>query len=193
MDRPALTLNFDAVRAAVKAASESGTWDAVTMQEVARASGMTLPELLREYPDRDALAEACFDIADAALFALADDFSWQHTDVRERLLRAIFAWLEALPPRHIVRGMLGYKLQPEHIHLQVLGVMRISRTVQAIREVALLRATGLRREAEEAALTSIYLATFASWLFDGSPGAQRTHARLRRALGLAHRIGGWSG
>jgi ubiquinone biosynthesis protein COQ9 len=71
--------------------------------------------------------------------------------------------------------------------------MRISRTVQTMREAALLRATGWRREAEEAALTSIYLATFASWLFDDSADAQRTRARLARALMFADRIGGWSG
>jgi ubiquinone biosynthesis protein COQ9 len=193
MDRPAFPANTAAVRAAVAIACEAGTWDAVRMQDVAMRAGIGVAELLRQFPDRDTLAEASFDVADAALIGLADDAAWPHLDVRDRLHRCVFAWLDALPPRRIVRGMVGYKLQPEHLHLQARGVMRISRTVQTMREVAQLRATGLRREAEEAALTPIYLATFASWLFDGSPGAQRTHARLARALGLAQRVGGWSG
>jgi ubiquinone biosynthesis protein COQ9 len=191
-DRLAFTSNFDPVRTAVAIAGEAGTWDAVRMQDVARAVGVSLAELLREYPDRDALGDACFDAADAAMLAQGEEPAWPRADVCERLDRAIVAWLGALPPPRIVRGILRYKLQPEHVHLQALGVMRISRTVQTLREAALLRATGWRREAEEAALTTIFLATFGSWLFDGSKAAQRTQARLARAIGAAHRLGGWS-
>lgn len=185
--------NTAAVRAAVAIAREAGTWDAVRMQDVAQALAVPLADLVRHVPDRDALAEGCFDVADQALLSLIDEPGWPALDVRERLRRCVLAWLEALPERRIVRGMLAYKFQPEHVHLQALGVMRISRTVQTMREVALLRATGWRREAEEAALTSIYLATVASWLFDRSPGAQRTRDRLARALDFAHGVAGWSG
>jgi len=38
--------------------------------------------------------------------------------------------------------MLGYKMHPEHIHLQVRGVARISRTVPWWREVALAERGG---------------------------------------------------
>lgn len=163
------------------------------MQDVARLLGVPLADLVSDYPDRDALAEACFDVADDALLSLADDTGWPKLDVLERLRCCVSTWLDALPEPRIVRGMLAYKFQPEHIHLQALGIMRISRTVQAMREVAMLRATGWRREAEEAALTSIYLATFASWLYESEPGAPRTRARLARALAFTHRLGGWSG
>lgn len=193
MDRPVFVSQFDPVRAALDIAAEAGTWDAVRMQDVARAAGVTLAELARVYPDRDALAQACFDAADAALLAQAHDPGWPRTDVRERLARGILAWLDALPPPPVVRGMVLYRLQPEHVHLQVAAVMHTSRTVQTLREAAMLRATGLRREAEEAALTAIFLATFTAWLFDATPGASRTRARLARAIDIAHRIGGWSG
>jgi AcrR family transcriptional regulator len=193
MDRSPMPANTAAVRAAVAIAREAGRWDAVRMQDVAQALGMPLAQLLRDCPDRDTLAECCFDVADQALLGLGGDPAWPHLDVRERLRRGVLGWLGALPDRQLVRGMLAYKFQPEHVHLQALGVMRISRTVQTLREVALLRATGWRREAEEAALTSIYLATFASWLLDGSAGARRTERRLARALNFAHRAGGWSG
>ena len=102
--------------------------------------------------------------------------------------RAIFAWLDALAPhRRLTAAMLRYKLQPEHVHLQALGVMRISRTVQWIREVACLPATGWRREVGEFVLTSIYLATFAYWLRDDSPAFERTHALFERLFGMADR------
>lgn len=87
--------------------------------------------------------------------------------------------------------MLRYKLQPEHLHLQALGVMRVSRTVQWIREVAMLPAVGWRREVEEAVLTAIYLTTFARWLVDDSPASARTHAVLDRLLAAAERAALW--
>lgn len=193
MDRPPFPANMPAVRAAVAIARDAGTWDIVRMQDVAETLGVPLANLVRDYPDRDALAEACFDVADRAMLSLCDDATGPKLDVVDRLHRCVLTWLEALPEPRIVRGMLAYKFQPEHIHLQALGVMRISRTVQSMREVARLRAVGWRREAEEAALTSIYLAAFGGWLFESSPGAPRTTARLARALRTAHRIGGWSG
>ena len=44
--------------------------------------------------------------------------------------------------------------------MQARGIMRISRTVQWIREIAMLPSVGWRRELEEATLTTIYLTTF---------------------------------
>lgn len=194
LESASLDLRRPIVEAALAIAHGAGSWDAVRLQDVAAAAGLPLVDVLREFPDRDALAEAVFDRADEAMLALPQEAVWTQRGVCDRLARTILAWLDALAPdRAIVRGMLAYKFQPEHLHLQVLGAMRISRTVQTMREVALLQATGLRREAEEAALTSIYLATVFSWLLDGSPGSQRTRDRLARVLALADRLRGWSG
>lgn len=194
LDSASLGTRSPIIDAALAIAHRAGSWDAVRLHEVAIAAGLPLAEVLREFPDRDALAEAVFDRADDAMLAAARDPVWADRSACDRLARTIFAWLDALAPdRPIVRGMLAYKFQPEHLHLQARGAMRISRTVQAMREVAQLQATGLRREAEETALTSIYLATVFSWLVDGSPGSQRTRDRLARLLALADRVGGWSG
>jgi AcrR family transcriptional regulator len=187
MDAPAALGSREIFAIALGIARGARSWDAVRMQDVALAARLSVAELVQIVSDRDAIAEVAFDIADEAMLAATQDPSWPQVDVRERLARCIESWLAALPPeRRIVRGMLAYKVQPEHVHLQVRAVMRISRTVQTMREIALLRATGLRREAEEAALTSIYLATFASWLAGGAGDP-------RRLLAAAHRIGGWSG
>ena len=95
--------------------------------------------------------------------------------------------------RRLAGGMLGYKLHPEHVHLQARGIMRISRTVQWLRDVALMPSVGWRRELEEATLTSIYLTTFACWLTDSTPGTQRTRRLLARLLGSAERGAMWLG
>ena len=57
--------------------------------------------------------------------------------VPEQLHRAMFTWFDALAGhRTLIPQMLGYKLDPLHVHLQVAGITRISRTVQWFMEAA---------------------------------------------------------
>jgi AcrR family transcriptional regulator len=162
---------------------EQRGWDALHLYEIAQELGIALADIQGHYDQKDALAEAWFDRADRALLAAAQTPGWRELPERERVHRAIFAWLDALAPhRRLTGAMLRYKLQPEHLHLQALGLMRISRTVQWMREVACLPAVGWRREVGEFVLTATYLATFAHWLRDDSAGAERTHAFLERLL-----------
>jgi ubiquinone biosynthesis protein COQ9 len=173
--------------AALELAEQRG-WDAVNLGDVARASDVTLRELATCYRQKDDIAEAWFDRADAALLGVHETPAWLALPVRDRLHRAFFAWFEALAShRRTTAQMLRYKFHPEHIHLQALGVTRISRTVQWLREAAALSSTGWRRELEEAALTSIFLAAFAHWLNDDSPGSRRTHTFLDGLLAAAER------
>ena len=149
---------------------------------------MDLDELRRHFDDKDAIADGFFDIADAALLDVSKQPGWDALPIRERLFRAIMAWIEALAAhRRLVPGMLGYKMHPEHIHLQVRGVARISRTAQWIRETAMLPSTGWRREVEEAVITTIYLTTFSRWMVDSSRDAESTRRLLKRLLAAAER------
>lgn len=171
---------------------EQRGWDAVHLHEIAQVMGISLADIDRHYPQKDAIAEAWFDRADEALLAAPATPGWTELSVPQRLHHALFAWLDALAlHRRLTAEMLRYKLHPEHLHLQALGVTRISRTVQWIREAALLPSVGWRRELEEAALTAMYLSTFACWLNDDSSGAARTHALLDRLLGIAQRSAQW--
>ena len=189
---PEDTVKRHIVAAALRLGGQAGSWDKVHVHDVAREAGVTLEELSRHFGDKDAIAEGFFDIADAAVRALPRQPSWRELPVRERLERVIWTWLEALAPhRALVGEMLLYKMHPEHVHLQARGVMRISRTVQWLRETAMLPSVGWRREVEEAGLTSIYLATFACWLSDTTAGAERTRGLLQRLLGRADRAAAW--
>jgi ubiquinone biosynthesis protein COQ9 len=182
------------VQAALRLGEEAGSWDAVHVHAVARAAGISFEELRRHFPDKDGIAEGYFDIADAALLSVSNEPGWDQLEIRERLYRAMMAWLDALSPhRRLAVGMLAYKLQPEHLHLQARGIARISRTVQWIREVAMLPSIGWRRELEEAVLTTIYLTTFSSWLTDKSAGAERTRRLLSRLLARAEKGALWLG
>ncbi|HXD42581.1 MAG TPA: TetR/AcrR family transcriptional regulator [Ramlibacter sp.] len=182
-DFPVDTVKRSIVQAALKLGEDAGNWDAVHVHDVAREAGITLEELRRYFGDKDAIAEGYFDIADAALLAVSKKPGWMELPIRERLYTAVTTWLDALAPhRGLAVGMLGYKLHPEHLHLQVRGIARISRTVQWIREAAMLPSVGWRREVEEAALTTIYLTTFSCWLGDKTPGAERTRRLLKGLL-----------
>ena len=161
-------------------------WDAVHLHQIAQAQGMALADIAQRFAHKDAIAEAWFDRADQALLAVPSSPGWEQLDPLERLHAAVFAWLDALAPHRRLSGqMLRYKLQPEHLHLQALGAVRVSRTVQTLREVAGLKSAGWRREAEEAALTAMYLTTLLSWLRDDSAGASASRVFLRRWLGRA--------
>ena len=78
--------------------------------------------------------------------------------------------------------MLWYKLEPLHLHLQVLGLLRISRTVQWIQELAGLNDRFLQRIINEIGLTSIYVCTFLYWLQDTSDKQKGTHRFLERKI-----------
>jgi ubiquinone biosynthesis protein COQ9 len=84
--------------------------------------------------------------------------------------------------------MIYGKLEPGHIHIQFPALMRISRTVQWMREAAGRDATYFRRAVEETGLTTIYLATFIHWMSDNSPGAARTGRFLDACLSMAENL-----
>jgi AcrR family transcriptional regulator len=188
------TVNEDQVRAehileTALLLGERRGWDAVHLDDVAQHMGIVLAEIHRHYRQKDDLAEAWFDRADLALIRAGESAEWDSLPVRERLLKAILAWFDALAPhRDLSVEMLRYKLQPDHLHLQAQGLMRISRTVQWIRETARLPTVGWRRELEEVALTGIFLSTVGCWLLDRSPDARLTRAWLEGRLMDAERV-----
>lgn len=165
-------------------------WDALHLHQLADDVGIGLVELARHYPDKHSLGQALFDRADQKLLECAGCPGWRAKPTGERLALSLSAWFEVLTPhRAQVRQILGYQLQPEHLHLQVQGTLRISHTVQCWREASGLRAVGARREALEAGLTAIYLATVARWLADRSQGGANT----RRWLAWQLQLWRWAG
>ncbi len=169
---------------AALALGERTSWEAVTLAETAHALDVGLDDLRRHFPQKDDLVEAWFDRADAAMLSAAEPTS--DRPPAEGVHSAIMCWLGALAAHRRVTGeMLLYKLEPGHFHLQALGMMRISRTVQWIREAAGLDATGLRRIAEELVLTGIYIATFGYWLTDASADVEATARFLNGQLEAA--------
>lgn len=169
--------------------AEHRSWEALRLHDVAAALDIHLDQVRLHFREKEDLTDGWFDRADSAILRAADTAEFQALTTRERLQQLIMAWLTALAPhRKVTREMIYGKLEPGHLHIQIPGLMRVSRTVQWIREAAHRDATFLRRALEETALTSIYLMTFFYWMRDDSSGSAATSRFLERWLTDAERL-----
>ncbi len=172
--------------------AQVSSWEPVRLHDVPREMGISLNQIREHYRQKDDLVEAWFDRADAAMLEDAMSTEYLLLSVRDRIHRSIICWLNSMSSyRQITGEMLLYKLEFGHVHLQMQGIMRISRTVQWILEAAKRDATHLRRVLEEVAVTTIYLATFTYWLRDNSLSAEKTSAFLNQMLSNAEALSGF--
>lgn len=158
-------------------------WERLHLFDIAADLGVGLDAIAVHYREKDQLVEAWFDRADRAMLsrAQADDLSSLSAD--KRLEELLIAWLDSLAAHRAVTGqMLLYKLEPGHIHLQLLGLLRISRTVQWWREAARRQTHHLYRIVEESLLTGVYLRSFIHWLRHPEENAADFRALLRSQL-----------
>lgn len=158
-------------------------WERLHLYDVADTLDCGLAAIAKHYPQKDDLVEAWFDRADQAMLARAKAADLISLPPDKRLEELLIAWLAALEPHHAVTGqMLLYKLEPGHIHLQIGGLLRISRTVQWWREAARRSNQHLARIAEESLLTGAYLRTFVHWLRHPEMNQAELRGHLRRQL-----------
>jgi AcrR family transcriptional regulator len=171
------------------ALAQRRSWEAVRLHDVAAALGLSLDDVRTHFREKEGLVDAWFDRADAVMLQDAAEPDCVALASVARLHRLIMAWLGALGAhKRVTRQMILGKLEPGHLHTQIAGLLRVSRTVQWLREAAHRDAVLPWRAFEETALTGIYLTAFGYWLQDESEGASRTAALLKRLLGAADRV-----
>lgn len=173
------------VDTALTLAQENG-WESVRLHQVAEALHIPLDEIRLHFREKEEIIDAWFDHADAAMLQAREAEGFAQVTTREKLHLLIMKWLAALQPhRRVTRQMIVGKLEPGHIHYQAQGLLRVSRTVQWLREAAGISSTLPWRALEESALTAIYLATFTKWMFDESEKSQSTSHFLQESLNAA--------
>ncbi|GGD48548.1 TetR/AcrR family transcriptional regulator [Lacimicrobium alkaliphilum] len=161
-------------------------WENLSLADTARVLDIPLVDIYQHFSQKDELVDAWFDRADRHLLSIRSGPQWLAKPPAQRIEEAVWRWLEALAEyRHLTGQMLLYKLEPGHIHLQIGGLLRISRTVQWLMEVANLRARHLARIQQEIALTTVFVSTFVHWLNDNS---EQQHCS-RRSLSFKLRTG----
>lgn len=174
---------------AAVALGEKDSWEAVRLHDVAGSLGVTLDEVHRHFREKEDVVDAWFDRADCAMLRESEAQDFHALTPRGRIQRLIMAWLRALAPhRKVTRQMIYGKLEPGHVHILFPGLMRVSRTVQWVREAAHRDATYVRRALEETGLTTIYLMTFLYWMNDDSAGSEATGRFLDGWLAFAERL-----
>jgi AcrR family transcriptional regulator len=176
------------VDAAIKLA-EQRSWEAVRLHDVARDLGITLEDIRRHFREKEDLVDAWFDRADRAMLECTERPDFSSLPTRARIHLLLMTWLGALAShRQATRQMIYGKFEPGHLHIQIPGLMRVSRTVQWLREAAGRDQTYVCRALEETALTTIYLMTFFFWMRDDSQGSSRTGEFLDRRLAQAETL-----
>ncbi len=159
------------------------SWSSLSFSQIADSLNCSLADIGQHFRSKDDMAEALFDRADRAIWKLSSNESYRCLSDKDKLFECIFCWFESLMPhKPIVKEMLTYKFEPGHFHLQAHGVTRISRTVQWFLDVAGREHDGLKRTADEFAVTSAYLTSFSCYLFDNSQGHARTRALLKQLI-----------
>ena len=173
------------------ALAEREGWEPLRLHQIASECDAGLDEIRAHFREKDEIIDAWFDRADAAMLQCYDSGALEGLSPRERIRALILAWLEALAPYHrVTREMIAHKLEFGHIHVQFPAVLRISRTVQWVREGALLDAPLPRRALEETALTGLFVQVFLYWLRDRPPEFQDTRRWLDRGLQVLETLGG---
>ncbi len=171
------------------AIAERSSWEAVRLFDIATELNISLDDIRPHFREKEDLIDAWFDRADSQMLREAESVEFLSLSPRERLLHLIMSWLDTLAAhRKVTRQMIGAKLEPGHLHIQIPAIMRISRTVQWMREAAHRDTTFVRRALEETALTTIYMATFTYWMRDESENSQRTRDFLAHKLVLAEKL-----
>ncbi|WP_172147950.1 TetR/AcrR family transcriptional regulator [Pseudomonas tumuqii] len=161
-------------------------WERLHLFDVAAQLDVGLDAIAVHYREKDQLVETWFDRADRAMLARSGAADLAALEPAKRLEELLVAWLDSLAAHRAVTGqMLLYKLEPAHLHLQALGLLRISRTVQWWREGARRESRHLQRIAEESLLTGVYLRSFIHWLRHPEEDPAEFRAFLRRQLRCA--------
>ncbi|MBD3609783.1 MAG: TetR family transcriptional regulator [Gammaproteobacteria bacterium] len=175
-------LNKDTLLDSALGLASNKGWEAFTMSQLAERLDVSLTEIYQLVKQKDDLAEALFDRADLNMLATSHQDDFQQASPQQKLQQLMSSWLNTLTPyRPMVRQMFGYKLEPGHLHLQALGLLRISRTVQWMLHASDTTLTGLHRIKEEIILTQLYLAAVTYWIVRG-PNEQALQKFLNRLL-----------
>jgi AcrR family transcriptional regulator len=174
------------VDAALELAEESG-WANVRLYRIAERVGVPLAAIQAEFRDQDALANAWFARALAAVGRIPPE-ALAGQPAPERLHLVMMRWFETLAPHREVTGdMLRAKLYPSHPQHWVPLIFDLSRLVHWFLDAARIASSGRSRQLAEVGLTVIVLASLRVWLSDCSPDSERTRSYLHRRFNAADR------
>ena len=178
-------LQQEIVDSAVKLASAT-SWESLRLVEIAADLNISLADMYGCFAEKEQISDAWFDRADLNMLNSIQSSIFPTLNNQQKFHHLLMAWLEPLAlNQRVTRQMIVNKLEPGHLHIQVPALLRISRTVQWLREASAQHSTLPWRAVDETVLTGICLLTFCSWLTDNSPQFNRTRRILDKQLMMA--------
>jgi AcrR family transcriptional regulator len=179
----------DPVETALDLFAERG-YAAVTLAGIAGAAGLSLAELMAQFPRTSALVTAWLGRIDAAMLeaaAPADDET-----ARDRLFEVIMGRLDLLGPRKDLVRALSRAAARDPAGLGCALGLALRRSLRWMLAAAGIESEGWRGTVIRQGLALIYADTARHWLRDDSPDSAGTMAhldkRLRQAAGLMGRV-----
>ena len=175
------------MRAALQLA-ERDSWSQVRMMHVASYLNVSIAEILRQFPDMDAISNFWFEQASLILGEQAFQ-KFEEKSPKERLVDVIMLWFSALEPhRRVTAEMIAEKLYLSHPHHWGPLVFNLSRLVHLFLDVALINSHGNQRRIEELGITFVLISTFRVWSCDQSEVKDPTRRYLLKQLAWGERI-----
>lgn len=176
------------IDSAVSLASHS-SWESLRLVEVAADLDISLADIYRYFAEKEQISDSWFDRADQNMLNAMQSSVFPTLNNQQKFHHLLMAWLEPLTiNQKVTRQMILNKLEPGHLHIQIPALMRISRTVQWLREASAQNSTLPWRAVDETVMTGIYLITFCCWLSDTGPMYHRTRRCLDRQLSIATKL-----
>ncbi|WP_244912984.1 TetR/AcrR family transcriptional regulator [Methylophaga nitratireducenticrescens] len=177
------------INSAVSLASRS-SWESVRLSDIAAQLNISLADIYNCFAEKEQISDAWFDRADQNMLKAMQSSVFATLDNQQKFHHLMMAWLQPLAiNQKVTRQMIINKLEPGHLHIQIPALLRISRTVQWLREASDQRSALPWRAVDETVLTGVYLITFCCWLTDNTSMYQRTRGCLERQLKVASKIG----
>lgn len=171
----------DRIVDAAFALAETQGWHDVSLNDVAAKLGVGLPAIAQAFRDRDAIADAWFARALAAMLAVPDEE--RALAPSARAAACMLRWFAAQQAHAGVAGqVLATRLWPSHPHHWLPMVFSLSRLVHWWLDAAGIEHTGPRRMAEEVRLTAIVLRLLAAWQVDARNNQAHSLPRVRSFL-----------
>jgi AcrR family transcriptional regulator len=178
----------EAILDAALGLAQTRGWAGTSLAQVARALDVSLADIRAHFRDKDALANAWFERALAAMLAPGPD-GFAALPVEERIVESLRIWFAVLSThRRATRDMFLAKLYPGHPHHWVPLVFDLSRFVHWLLDAADLNSPPPRRQLEEVALTALVVSAHMVWLSDPTAEGRLADAFLGRALRRGGRL-----
>lgn len=176
----------DEIVDATLALADADHWERVRLHDVADRLGCGLGDIHVHFREKEEIVDAWLDRADVAMLAVVRDAGEPDSAFLKRLLRT---WLDTLAPyRRVTREMALVRLEPGHLHHQIPSLLRISRTVQWLREALGRDQSFVARALDETACTSLCVIVFGYWIVDDSSNQRATFSLLDRLLDAGDRV-----